>query len=63
LILLMMETIIFTTATTRVEIKQLRIEIDQIKRQKQVGDIEDTEFFQDLQAKANQMRQKNDKKE
>ena len=63
LILLMMETIIFTTATTRVEIKQLRIEIDQIKRQKQVGDIEDTEFFQDLQAKANKMRRKNDNKE
>jgi hypothetical protein len=34
------------------EIQQLRIEIDEVKRQKQVKEIVETDFFQDLQAKA-----------
>jgi HAMP domain-containing protein/GAF domain-containing protein len=38
------------------EIQQLRIEIDEAKRQKQVSEIVDTDFFQDLQAKARTMR-------
>lgn len=38
------------------QIQQLRIEIDEAKRQKQVSEIVDTDFFQDLQAKARQIR-------
>lgn len=38
------------------EIQQLRIEIDEAKRQKQVSEIVDTDFFQDLQAKARTIR-------
>jgi HAMP domain-containing protein/GAF domain-containing protein len=38
------------------EIQQLRIEIDEAKRQKQVEEIVDSDFFQDLQAKASHYR-------
>ncbi len=38
------------------EVQQLRIEIDEVKRAKQVEEIVDTDFFQDLQAKARAMR-------
>lgn len=38
------------------EIKELRIEIDQLKRQKQVAEITETDFFQDIQQKAALMR-------
>jgi GAF domain-containing protein len=38
------------------EIQQLRIEIDEVKRQKQVEEIVDSDFFQDLQAKARHIR-------
>jgi nitrate/nitrite-specific signal transduction histidine kinase len=38
------------------EIQQLRIEIDEVKRQKQVSEIVDTDFFQDLRAKARNLR-------
>ena len=34
------------------EIRVLRIEIDEVKRQKQISEIVDTDFFQDLQKKA-----------
>jgi CHASE3 domain sensor protein len=40
----------------RQQIQQLRIEIDEVKRQKQVSEIVDTDFFQDLRAKARAMR-------
>lgn len=40
----------------RQEIQQLRIEIDESKRQKQVSEIVDTEVFRDLQAKVKEMR-------
>jgi hypothetical protein len=56
LIILMMETIISTTVTVGVQIQQLRIEIDEAKRQQQVSEIVDSDFFQDLQAKAKSMR-------
>ena len=39
----------------RQQIQQLRIEIDEAKRQKQVDEIVETDFFQDLQAKARAM--------
>ncbi|MCB0209869.1 MAG: HAMP domain-containing protein [Anaerolineae bacterium] len=38
------------------EVQQLRIEIDQTKKKKQVNEIVETDFFQDLQAKARAMR-------
>jgi len=40
----------------RQEIQQLRIEIDEAKRQQQVSEIVDTDFFQDLQVRARAMR-------
>jgi CHASE3 domain sensor protein/HAMP domain-containing protein len=42
----------------RQEIQQLRIEIDQVKRQEQVSEIVETDFFQDLRAKARRMRRR-----
>ncbi len=42
----------------RQQIQQLRIEIDEVKRQKQVSEIVDTDFFQDLRSKARAMRQR-----
>lgn len=38
------------------EVQQLRIEIDQIKRQKQVKEIIDSDFFQNVQKQAQVMR-------
>lgn len=40
----------------RAQIEQLRIEIDQVKRRRQVAEITDTEYFQELQKKSRQMR-------
>jgi DNA-binding protein H-NS len=40
----------------KAEIKELHIEIDQLKRQKQVVEITESDFFQDLQKKAASMR-------
>jgi hypothetical protein len=34
------------------QIQQLKIEIDEVKRQKQVSEIVDTDFFQDIQSRA-----------
>jgi len=42
----------------RQEIKQLRIEIDETKRQQQVSEIVDTDFFSDLQARAQEIRRR-----
>ena len=40
------------------EIKQLRLEIDETKRQQQVSEIVDTDFFSDLQARAQEIRRR-----
>jgi methyl-accepting chemotaxis protein len=40
------------------EVAQLKIEIDQAKRQKEVKEIVDSEYFQDLKAKSESMRKK-----
>ena len=40
------------------KVEELKIEIDEAKRQKQVDEIVDSDFFQDLQAKAKLMRRK-----
>ncbi len=42
----------------RQQVQELKIEIDQAKRQKQVGEIVESEFFQELRAKAQKMRSK-----
>jgi GAF domain-containing protein len=44
--------------TLRQEIQQLRIEIDAVKREQQVEEIIETDFFRDLQTKAKEMRQR-----
>lgn len=46
----------------RQEIQQLRIEIDEQKRQQQVSEIVETDFFQDLRAKVHALRQRNQEK-
>jgi methyl-accepting chemotaxis protein len=40
------------------QVAELKIEIDEVKRQKQVSEIVDTDFFQDLQVKARAMRRR-----
>lgn len=40
------------------EIQQLRIEIDETRRQQQVSEIVDTDFFTDLQARAKEIRRR-----
>ena len=43
-------------AALRSEIAKLRIEIDQSRREKQVEEITDTQFFRDLKTRAREMR-------
>lgn len=43
----------------RQQVQQLRIEIDQVKRQQQVEAIVSTDFFQNLRSKASAMRNRN----
>jgi hypothetical protein len=45
--------------TLRDQIQMLRIEVDEVKRKKQVGEIIETEFFKELQAKARDIRRRN----
>jgi len=45
--------------TLKRQVAELRIEIDQSKRQKRVKEIVDTDFFQDLRVKAQSLRQRN----
>lgn len=45
------------------QVEELRIEIDEVKRQKQVSEIVESDFFQDLQAKARGMRRRSQRKE
>lgn len=42
----------------RQEIAQLRIEIDEVKRDRQVTEITDSEFFKDIKARAQDLREK-----
>lgn len=44
------------TQSLKQQVHELRIEIDVFKRQKQVEEIVETEFFKDLQSKARRMR-------
>jgi GAF domain-containing protein len=50
-------------AALRREIAQLKIEIDQSRRAKQVEDITDTNFFRSLKTRAEEMRAKGNKEE
>jgi HAMP domain-containing protein len=40
------------------QVQSLKIEIDEIKQKQQVAEVVETDFFRDLQAKANQVRQR-----
>ena len=42
----------------QLQIQELRIEIDEVKRQQQVREIVESDFFQDLQGKAQAMRER-----
>jgi len=44
----------------RLQVEELKIEVDEVKRQRQVSEIVDSDFFQGLQAKARIMRQQRD---
>jgi len=44
-------------------VQELKIEIDEVKRQKQVSEIVDSDFFQDLRSKAQAMRNRTSRKE
>ena len=44
--------------TLRQQVAELKIEIDETKRQKQVSEIVDSDFFQNVQARAQAMRQR-----
>jgi adenylate cyclase len=46
----------------RQEVQRLQIEIDQVKREQQVNEITETEFFRELQAKAQQIRRRSQRK-
>ena len=40
------------------QVAELKIEIDESKRKKQVAEITESDFFQDLQARAKEMRKR-----
>jgi len=44
----------------KTEVKALRIEIDKVKQARQVAEITDTEYFQELRSKVRQLRAKRD---
>lgn len=52
----MAEEVIIREEALRRQVEELRIEIDEAKRQKQVNEIVESDFFQDLQARARTMR-------
>lgn len=57
----MSKTVYARTRQLKDQVHKLRIEIDEVKRQKQVEEIVETDFFQDLQAKANTIRKRHSK--
>ena len=42
------------------QIKRLRIEIDEVKRARQVEEITETDYFRELKAQARQLRERSD---
>lgn len=50
------------TQNLKQQVQELRIEIDVFKRQKQVEEIVETDFFKDLQSKARKMRADHDER-
>ena len=42
------------------EVNELRIEIDKVKQARQVAEITDTEYFQELRSKVRQLRSDRD---
>jgi signal transduction histidine kinase len=49
--------------TLRRQVEELKIEIDETKRSRQVEEIVETDFFRDLQAKADRMRSRRGRQE
>lgn len=45
----------------RQQLQELRVEIDEVKKARQVAEITETEYFRDLCAKAEQLRQRHDR--
>ncbi|MBN1140103.1 MAG: response regulator [Anaerolineae bacterium] len=45
----------------RQQVQELRVEIDEVKKARQVAEITETEYFRDLCAKAQRLRQRRDK--
>ncbi len=43
----------------RQQVQDLRVEIDEVKKARQVAEITETEYFRDLCAKAQRLRQAN----
>jgi len=42
----------------RAEIRELRVRIDEVKREREVSKIADSDYFQDLQRRARDMRKR-----
>ncbi|MEZ4736831.1 MAG: hypothetical protein R3E79_57855 [Caldilineaceae bacterium] len=40
------------------QVQELRIEVDRVRQEQAVSEITDTEYFQDLQQKVNQLRER-----
>jgi HAMP domain-containing protein len=53
---LMIDKVRVREETLKKKVEELRIEIDEVKRQKQVEEIVESDFFRDLQSKARNMR-------
>jgi HAMP domain-containing protein len=51
------------TERLRQQLQELRIEIDEIRRKEQVSELVETEFFNDLQARAREIRQRRQERE
>jgi WD40 repeat protein len=51
------------TQRLKQQVQELRIQIDEAKRQEQVAEVVETEFFQDLQRRAKNLRQRRQQRE
>ena len=57
----MSKTVYARTRQLKEQVQKLRIEIDQVKREREVSEIVESDFFQDLQSKANTLRNRRTK--
>jgi hypothetical protein len=47
----------------KLEIRQLRIEIDEARRQQQIAEIVETDFFQNISTRAQELRERRQRKQ